>query len=362
MRIQIGGSTTVASIHEPTGTDERVTLWPSVSEYQIYDEPLYELMSSDSTRNAAYVAAVRRLAPGRVCLDIGTGAHVNWARACVEAGARKVYAIEAIEESYVKAVRTVRDLGMEERIHVVHGLSTEVTLPEPIDLCVSEIIGCIGSSEGAVSYLLDVRRRLLREGGLTIPRRCLTWIAGVSLPESLRSTPGFDPEGARYLEPLFHKIGKPFDVRLLLAGSGSEDLLSDAVLFEDVDFGALAHESTTRGTSRITTAGRLDGFLAWIELWCDDVGPPVSSLGEWAAWVPVFFPVFSPGIDVDQGDWIELTCRVRSSSDHVHPDYHLEGRVVRGAGGGAAIPFRFDSMYRGGAFRESAYYRSLFSG
>ena len=153
-------------------------LWPSVGEYDVYDELLYYAMTHDDVRNRAYQNAIRQSVKGKVVLDIGTGADAILARFCVEGGATRVYAIEDDSTAYHSAKTLIENLGLTDRITVLHGHSAHVQVPEPADVCVSEILGTIGSSEGAVSILNDAWR-LLKDDGIMIPRKCLTLFAPV---------------------------------------------------------------------------------------------------------------------------------------------------------------------------------------
>src|SRR5262249_41209368 len=88
----------------PPGEDsfrksDQIEIWPCVGEYDVYDELLYYAMTKDERRNSSYRAAINRLVEDKVVLDLGTGKDVIWARYCVEAGAKKVYAIEILDEA-----------------------------------------------------------------------------------------------------------------------------------------------------------------------------------------------------------------------------------------------------------------------
>lgn len=74
-------------------------LFASIGEYPVYDEVVYDAMIKDERRMGAHHDAVRRYAPGRTVLDIGTGQDAVWALAAARAGARHVWAVEVIPES-----------------------------------------------------------------------------------------------------------------------------------------------------------------------------------------------------------------------------------------------------------------------
>ena len=80
----------------------------------------------------------------KVVLDVGTGTGVLsiWA---AKAGAKKVYAIEADPLSAAKAREAVASAGFSDVVEVVEGISTHVTLPEKVDVLISETVGSVVS-------------------------------------------------------------------------------------------------------------------------------------------------------------------------------------------------------------------------
>lgn len=347
----------------PDAVDDRTPeLWPCTGEYPVYDALLYYLMTHDRIRNDAYTSAINRVAEGRVCLDIGTGQDLNWARACIAAGARKVYAIEAMPDSFRRARSRLDKLGLGDRIQLIPGRSTEVELPERAELCVSEIIGSIGSSEGAPAVLRDARDRLLVPDAVMIPARCATLFAAASLPESLRSAPAFGQTAANYLRPIFDAVGRPFDVRVMIRNFDADSICSTTGVFEDVDFvaGPVVAE---RFESEVvlTRKARLDGLILWVQLWCDSQVAPVDSLGQQTNWLPVYFPVFASGVDVDEGDRLSVVSVRESSDDGIHPDYRVEVRIVRLDGHRDNDEhFVYSSPHHAGGFRQGPFYSALF--
>ena len=172
----------------------------------------------DERRNAQYRKALAAVAPGRLVVDIGTGGEALLARMSVEAGARKVYAIEMMEESYRKAQLSVRRAGMQGQIEVVRGEAGAVELPERAEVCVSELIGTIGGSEGAARVLSEARQRLLRAEAEMVPRRCVTKVAGVGVPPEVLRAARWSGLGGYYAERIYEAMGERFDVRACVKG------------------------------------------------------------------------------------------------------------------------------------------------
>ena len=143
----------------------------------------YEQMRIDENRTPLYYEAIRRrVTRDTVVLDLGTGAQALLALGA-RAGAARVYAIEAGAASAQAAREAIEAAGFSDVVTVVEGLSTEVTLPERVDVVVSEIVGDVASEEGFYHAISDAHRRFVKEPTLArswIPHTCQTWGAPCS--------------------------------------------------------------------------------------------------------------------------------------------------------------------------------------
>jgi protein arginine N-methyltransferase 1 len=340
-------------------------LFPSVGEYPIYDDFAYGQMLRDEARMAAYAAAVSRYAPGRTVLDIGTGRDAVWALAAARAGATRVWAAEVIPESAATARKVIAEAGFADRITVLEGLSTELDLPEPVDVCVSEIIGTLGGSEGAAAVLADARRRLVKPGGVFIPYRSRTTAVGFDLGRADGEPPGFPLFTLKYLEQMFTTVGAPFDPRVCLVGLQDHPelqrrcYLSEAVEVEPLEFsGEPRAEGVDAAEIVFTGAGRLHGLALGVRLWVAEDDEPLDSLVQASSWTPVYAPLSEVGLPVRPGDRFAFEFTTALSDDGVHPDYSLAGRLRRDVG--PPVPLRWSSAHHGQGFRASPFYRSLF--
>jgi amino acid adenylation domain-containing protein len=340
----------------PRRSSEPVEWWPSVGEHQVYDELLYYAMTHDEQREQRYRAAISRAVAGKVAVDIGTGGDAILARYCVEAGAKRVYAIEILDDAYQQALVCVRDLGLEDRIILIHGDVFAVELPEPVDVCVSEIIGTISSSEGVVP-LLNAARRFLKPAGMMIPRRSVTNIAAIQLPDELAGQPAFTSVPGHYVGKAFAQVGHPFDIRVCIRNFPPERRISDTAVFEDLDFTRPPATSAQELALTITKDARFDGFLLWVRLYVDD-DATLDTLEQQTHWLPVYFPISYPGIAVRAGDRITAIASSRPGANNLNPDYHIAGRVIRAHG--PAVAFDYDSLHERG-FKQHPFYAALFA-
>lgn len=150
----------------------------------IYTYPLrgYGRMITDEKRTAGYLEALRGVInPDSVVLDIGTGTGILAMMAC-QCGAARVYAIDPSD-----LIHLARELatanGYADRIHFIQGISTRITLPEPVDVIVSDLHGALPFFQQLIPSIVDARQRFLAPGGHLIPQEDTLWAAVVELPK-----------------------------------------------------------------------------------------------------------------------------------------------------------------------------------
>ena len=339
-----------------------IELWPSVAEFFIYDEALYYAMSHDERRNASYRQAIAAAVKDKIVIDVGTGPEAILARMCAAAGARHVYALEVLPGTAQRARARVENEGLQDRITVITGDARQIILPERAAVCVSEIVGPLGGSEGAAVILNDVRERLLEPDGVLIPRRSITRIAGLQLPDEFQVAPGFSEVTRNYVEQIFATCEHRFDLRVSLKGLQPADLITNSGIFEDLDFGnhdQVAPEYRREVSLVVERAGRLDGLLAWLRL---ETGPGAETLDilEHAhSWLPVYIPVFYPGTDVETGDRLEMVVTGKLNQNQLNPDYEIVGLLVRQDG--RMEEFSYRSSHDGPGYRQNPFYEALFA-
>jgi len=199
-----------------------------------FDAKAYQAMINDQSRTPMFYNAMEeRIVAGgaSTVLDLGTGPFAIFAIKAAELGAKKVYAIEANKEAAKTARETVAKKGYEDIITVLDGFSTDIELPEKVDLVVAEIIGSIASEEGVVATIADAHKRFAKKPNSPaswIPNRVQTYAAPASYTlHNMFGPPGFD----------WNKLnGEP--VRFSCRDEGLQ-LLSDPQVVEDISFAGI---------------------------------------------------------------------------------------------------------------------------
>jgi protein arginine N-methyltransferase 1 len=148
----------------------------------MYSISSYGKMIADRIRTEAYARALREaINPDSVVLDIGTGIGIFAMLAC-QFGARRVYAIEPDD-----AIQVAREIaaanGFADRIEFIQEVSTQVTLPERVDVIVSDLRGVLPFLRHHIPSIADARNRFLAPGGLLIPQQDTLWAAVAEAPD-----------------------------------------------------------------------------------------------------------------------------------------------------------------------------------
>lgn len=132
----------------------------------------------DRPRLAAFEAALNAVvSPGDVVLDLASGTGILGLLAC-RAGASRVYAIES--EAIASLARPfARENGVDDRVTLIQELASRATLPEQVDVIVTDLAGRFGFEAGLIEVLGDARRRFLKPGGRLIPSSVTLFVAPV---------------------------------------------------------------------------------------------------------------------------------------------------------------------------------------
>ncbi|KAF0687366.1 Aste57867_20889 [Aphanomyces stellatus] len=142
-------------------------------------------MLSDTLRMQCYRDAIFENAEcfkDKVVLDVGTGSGILaiWA---AQAGARKVYAVEATDMA-VQARRVVAANKQDHIVTVIQSKIEDVNLPEHVDIIISEWMGYFLMRESMFDSVLLARDRWLKPGGALYPSHATMYVAPLGMEQA----------------------------------------------------------------------------------------------------------------------------------------------------------------------------------
>ncbi len=297
----------------------------------MYDLTDYAEMIADRVRMDAYALALKAaVQPDSVVLDIGTGPGIH-ALLAAKFGARKVYAIEP-EDTVHLARQVAQENGFGERIEFFQDLSTNVTLPERVDVIVSDIRGSLPLYGTHIPTIIDARERHLSKEGTLIPNRDTLWVALVDSPRAYREViRAWDRPYALSMEPIKRIVlntwsdqtGYDLRQRHLLTKPHHWATL-DYMVVDDPDVGSssIALEAVRDGKSY--------GWLVWFDTELTpgvgfSNGPDIDRISE--VYGRAFFPLIEP-VPIREGDTINLAMHANLQADEYEWRWHtciLEG-------------------------------------
>jgi type I protein arginine methyltransferase len=148
-------------------------------EYRLRD---YGRMITDQVRMQAYHAALQqRLQPGATVLDLGTGVGIFAFLAC-QMGAKQVFGIEPDPVIRIAEEIAIAN-GFANQMTWIQDFSTQVDLPTPVDVIISDLRGILPLYGHHIPAIIDARERFLKPGGSLIPQQDSLWAAVVEIPQ-----------------------------------------------------------------------------------------------------------------------------------------------------------------------------------
>ena len=145
-----------------------------------YTGETYTTMRDDEMRTRAYLSAIERHAPGKLCLDIGTGALALLAIIAARAGAEHVFAIEANADDLARILTQEQGKPIGDATMEVYGTAAFFRYFPSLDLPVK----VIEDSEGKY---VEAHRRPLGVIGAIVPWNFPMILMAFKLPPALIS-------------------------------------------------------------------------------------------------------------------------------------------------------------------------------
>jgi len=236
------------------------------STYRDVVPPWHFAMMDDKRRNGAYDAAIRRVAPGKRVLDIGTGAGLL-AMMAARAGAAHVTTCETVGLIAERAREIIAQNGLSDRITVIGKASTELVvgrdLPQRAEVLVTETFASGLISEGILPTVEHAHEHLLTHDAAIVPAvaSVMGYLAGGDTLKGMLFVDRIDG----FQLSLFNDFAPPSLVANL--DSVPHSALSDDVALLRFDLKERRFPmASTRRVIRATRQGVSVGVAQWIRL------------------------------------------------------------------------------------------------
>ncbi|GFR50116.1 hypothetical protein Agub_g12266, partial [Astrephomene gubernaculifera] len=282
-------------------------------------------MLQDYARTGAYYQAILGNPEdfrGRVVLDVGAGSGILSLFAA-QAGAARVYAVEASGMAAFAEQLAAANPELGSRIRVVRGKVEEISLPERVDVLVSEPMGTLLVNERMLESYLFARDAFLKPGGKMFPQLGRIHAAAFS-DAVLHAEVG--AKSAFWLQSGF------FGVDLTCLHAPATHGYFGQVVVDAFDPALIASSCTTR----VLDFGSMrEGELLDIDMPLQLVTGPVApvTIHGIACWFDVFFagsqqPMWlttAPGMPTTH--WFQLRCVLQQPLHIPAPHTRLSGRL-----------------------------------
>lgn len=262
----------------------------------------YYDMMADTARMDAYRRAISKVVKkGDVVVDLGAGLGILSFFA-IQSGASKVYAIEKMD-SINLAREIAKRNGWDDNIVFIHANSKEATLPERVDVLISETLGSFALEENTLEFTIDVRNRFLKDKGRVIPQRLEVWLVPVENKWAYERMEFWQGLYGIDFSPARDELTR----RMRVVDLAPDDYLAKPLVYANLDITEVeGAEVEASLTFPFTRAGTLHGFGGWFKVWLtDEIVIETSPESPRTHWRQAFLPMKTP-IRVTPMDTITL--------------------------------------------------------
>jgi type I protein arginine methyltransferase len=292
---------------------ERLYKPPMTNTTQGYSLSGYGDMIVDN-RIKPYVQALKAaVKPGSVVLDIGTGTGFFAILAC-QFGAKRVYAIEP-DDAIIMARQVAIDNGYADRIEFIQAISTQVNLPEKVDVIISDLRGGVPLFQHHIGSISDARHRFLAPEGIQIPQQDTLWLTLISDAEGYRKkyeSPWCDNPYGCDLTANHKFVTNTWTKKRLQP----EQLVVEPQIWTTLDYTTIINPNVKNTlTWSIAASSTIHGLGLWFDtVLAEEIG--FSNAPDRLPYIysNVFFPLSHP-VDVVPGDRVTVTLQAKLIGD-----------------------------------------------
>ncbi len=290
-----------------------------------YDQvAMHYRMLSDHVRMKAFEKAIQDVVnPGDVVCDFGTGSGVLAMLAC-RAGARRVYAID--RSSFIRtAAKLCETNGFADRITFLRSDARSVTLPEDVDVLISEWLGNAALEENMLPPLIGLRDRVLKPNGAMIPGVVRILAAPICASDRFEQINFFSKP---VCDLSFRDLAPPAAHERFWAHLNPSELMAEAQLVAELDMRSVSNRPLQETVSfEFSERGLCQGIAVWFDA---EVAPgvllPTGPMSAQTHWRQVILPVGPDPMDVAPGTRLHANITARGAGEVTEWEWSTEFR------------------------------------
>ncbi|KAK0449453.1 S-adenosyl-L-methionine-dependent methyltransferase [Armillaria borealis] len=240
---------------------------------------IHAIMIQDQVRTSTYAEFILTnpsIFEDAVVLDVGCGTGILSLFAA-RGGAKRVYAVDASDIAE-KAEKIVKVNGMEDIITVIRGKIEDLTIPEKVDIIISEWMGYALLYESMLDSVLSARDRFLRPGGIMAPSQCKMMLGLCDAGEILKDRVTFWNDV--YGFDLSAMADDMYD-EAIIDVVGPETIISAPYTIKDLYLGNISTRQLNFSSpftlvSRADRRTKVTAFVLYFDTFFTKTGKPVS--------------------------------------------------------------------------------------
>ncbi|XP_078034376.1 uncharacterized protein LOC144468561 isoform X2 [Augochlora pura] len=288
---------------------------------------VHQLMLNDKSRTLTYKNAIvysKHLFANKIVMDVGAGTGIL-SVFCAQAGARKVYAVEA-SDLFKLSEEVVMENKLSDKITVIHSKVEDINANniDKVDIIVSEWMGFYLVHEGMLDSVIFARDNFLKEDGILFPSVAKIYAAPCQLPSMFDFWDDIHGVSMKCIGQKYREI-KSLQPEITLVDE--KDLLAKGTLLVWLDLQCISiKELDLLGGDYVSVCnkeGKYQGICIWFDVeFPDGLELSTSPLSEATHWKQTAI-VLPESADVTENEPIAFKLELKRNSINTR-QYNME--------------------------------------